>query len=319
MASHLATVRTGSPEEFVDALYARSEYWRANPGQWVFRGHGDATWPLLPSAFRDTALLMSPAGPMRRGTKLTVAAQVTAELHTLHMFLGRADAGGLPFAKYDDSLFNYSAYLGRWQPFFKRIEDDPTEWPLDDVLPNLALAQHYGISTRLIDWTTSATVAGYFAARHAAEAWHQAAKLGRKPSAEEFCLWALRTEFLDWAFDAKLAFASTVRVPRAHNENLHAQSGLFVKYTPHVHAPKGSDSFAPLPFDEMVSRIYDELVARKPDAVDAISPVLMKITTPLRFAPAVLRVLGEMGMNAAAIFPGYKGAADAVLERELWL
>lgn len=316
-AIHQIDVKT--PDEFVDLLNPRSEPWRDAPSSWVFRGQGDASWPLLPSAFRDNAILVDPnTHKMRRGPLRTVIEQARAEIRTLRMFLTQANSGGLPFAKYDETLFSKDAYFEEWVPFLKRLKDDPNLWPPDKVLPNLALAQHYGIPTRLLDWTSSALVAGYFAARTAAERVEQQ-NYSAHPngSSDRFCLWALRVSFLDWAGDLGHEFGSIVRVPSAPNPNLHAQAGVFVKYVP-MRIADDESLFVPRAFDEHIEHVHDELAAAHKEKIAAMSPILVKVVAPWSFGPEILRIMNDIGMNAATIFPGYEGAAEAVLERILW-
>ncbi len=310
-------VEAKSPEEFVDYLYARNGLWASRPADWIFRGQGDLRWPISPSVFRpDTVLYDTVTSRVKRGRAKTVLTQIDGERRLLRMFLLRADSAGLPLAKHDETLFDRDTYVDQWVPLWNRIKGGEFEqWPPTEIRPNLALAQHYGVPTRLLDFSTSATTAAHFAAKTAAI--HHA---GDKPDVDwkAFCVWALRTEFLDLVAELRTNYASTVRVPRAHNANLHAQSGLFVLYFPHHAVPKAADPFDPRPFDEITQAVFDNLHATNSSEVEACAPAMRRIIAPARFAGAVLRLLAELGVSAASIFPGYAGSAESVLDQRFW-
>lgn len=64
-------------------------------------------------------------------------------------------------------------------------------------------------------------------------------------------------------------------------------------------------------------RPYDELLTSEV-LMDSSGPVLYRFTFPGTEAPDLLRLLSYLGVDGSAIFPGHKGAAQAVSERLLW-
>ncbi|ASI90781.1 FRG domain-containing protein [Vibrio mediterranei] len=101
-------VRVKSFSELHDAL---SEYRKDN--RWVFRGHGDIGWELIPKAGRK------------------------------------------PYSEKDD-LDYFDAWKRRAVEFISG-EKPQNDWEW------LAIAQHHGLPTRLMDWTYNPLVAAYFA------------------------------------------------------------------------------------------------------------------------------------------------------------
>jgi type I restriction enzyme M protein len=104
----------GSISEFLAVAAAR--YFVEPRGRWVFRGHSDASFKLIPS-------------------------------------VGRASHTSRSRAKYEKSLFDIFSREARGY-----LPDLP-----DDKWERLALAQHHGLPTRLLDWTHNPLVALYFA------------------------------------------------------------------------------------------------------------------------------------------------------------
>src|SRR5205809_6804193 len=54
-ASVVQTRSYGSAQEYLEALHPLAD-WAPRDASWIFRGHGDAGWKLLPSAHRSQAL-----------------------------------------------------------------------------------------------------------------------------------------------------------------------------------------------------------------------------------------------------------------------
>jgi hypothetical protein len=121
----ITEIELQSWDEF-DELVRERRYRR-----WIYRGHTDSSYPLESSifrAFRETAELTKES----RG-KSKVISRISHERVSLNKFMATAK-------QYDVSL---------------PTDQDPLEW--------LAVMQHYGAPTRLLDFTFSAYVAAYFA------------------------------------------------------------------------------------------------------------------------------------------------------------
>ena len=170
----------------------------------------------------------------------------------------------------------------------------PTRWPQAEFLSLVAIAQHYGVKTRLLDWSWKLRVAAYIAARD----------VKMHGFTGKLAVWALWTDALDllWTKQVEDPDVELVRAPQAPNPNLAAQAGLFT-VARHVHENIGLESV-----------LGPKLLEGEGTLVGA----LRKYTLPASEAQGLMARLAWEGVHAATVFPGYAGVVEAQAEAEWW-
>ena len=151
--------RTG--EEVLENLRLSHENWNrghlsANWNLWVFRGESNSKWKLLPKFFRPGIQIDYRLSPPDRGTlqvEPNFGDQIIAEKRLFYDFYHRADSVGLQIPG-DSHFFR--------DPETRDSFIADNDWPQSRFLETLALAQHHGVPTRLIDFKYSPLVAAFF-------------------------------------------------------------------------------------------------------------------------------------------------------------
>lgn len=281
---------TETAEDFLDALTPHRDTGdflvRSEDEGWIYRGQGDAAWKLVPSAHRPHAFHKFDAFHVEPRT-LTPTDLMKEEDRWVKEFAGRVADKGLA-VPYD---------APELRDLGSSVEDyDGTDFPLLRDRGLYALAQHYGVPTRLLDWSHNARVAAYFAAHGAA----------RQPDpSKRFAVWALSRTFVDEQLLKCNPGAIVLTVPTVSNPNLHAQKGLFTL----VRFLQPSSDLPPT-LDDVIADF-----ALGPNQVH--SPKLIKVTAPHTIARQVMHYLHVEGWDTSSLHPGHASAAESLLERGL--
>jgi hypothetical protein len=162
----------------------------------------------------------------------------------------------------------------------------------------IALAQHYGLPTYLLDWTRHAAIAAYFAAS-------DTANLPGELDGE-LEVWALNTFVVTekshnpYGLIDGIPIGLDVSSPlRAGNPNLHAQGGVFT-FT------KNQDGTVSL-------RSADEVVCATAERNPSWAlPVMHRFRLPQREAGRLLWLLTFEPVTGGALFPGLSGVVRDV-------
>jgi hypothetical protein len=276
----------------LNLLSPRCEFWEGKAAEWIYRGQ-DGDYPLLPKAYRNEG---------EHYERLGFHVEEATHEKPLWSVLG---ATGQDFLKTFREILDRTGLpvpTEAPKPFNKEPETRTMDEPDRAVYPQLALAQHLGLPTPLLDWTHRAYVAAYFAVPKF------------DPKEKNVVVWALRTPFLKpkryystalyYSEDCSMALKTA---PRASNPNLHAQSGIFTV----IQGEK-----APTLDVETFVR---GLKSNEPDKYGLPPfPLLHKIVLPANYSGRLLKLLVDEGIDGAAMFPGYDGVARAMAERVIW-
>lgn len=243
----------------------------------IFRGQADATWGLLPSALRENSFYLS-----RAGTNFSEDV-VWNEIEIINSFVTYCDRIGIKIPG-DSQAFRQQhlnmLHQGKWV-------DKPSLWPNPEILDLLAMAQHHGVPTRLLDWTSQPYVALFFAISQSlsrTDDWTKETKLA---------LWALNT--------SRICRHPEIRIYRAAgaiSPHLAAQHGLFT-----IHQHRGG--YGRTITVEGLEELTDDL----PD------PVFYKYTLPINEVIKLYKLLEKAGYNAASIYPSADGVGKAVIDK----
>lgn len=237
--------------------------------RFIFRGQGDASWRLLPSAFRDGTILGYESQQFRRvsqGIPKRTWDQGNAELTATMEFLQLAVKVGLDIPVGHE-------WLRQWNPFHNRVGHDIgiNEWPPQGLYEALALAQHHGVPTRLLDFSYDPLVAAFFAAENPPQ------------QADRIAVWCVDIEAILASNPASRGI-EIVTVSKVLNRNLAAQKGLFL-------------------LDRTGNLWQNNLLDSSPGWHGLVRKYCLRVGE----STALLNLLSRLGVDRAHLMPSFEG------------
>ncbi|MEZ8197021.1 FRG domain-containing protein [Vibrio cortegadensis] len=289
-----------STEQFIAHILPTNPQWQPKRIQdieplgglgWIFRGQANSDWSLQPSAFRAEALRLYSNSWINGGTEgalhfFYLTSHLHAELHAVNTFLKMADNAGFTTPLSD----NLSVLIERFTAKLKENSapwkfNNSSSWDSQFVSPEFppkgtescfALAQHHGMPTRLLDWSSNPLIAAYFAAK---EVWD-----GRV-SSENMSLWCLNVA------NTPKDHVKIISPPRSSNDYQRSQKGFFTVDMNINNNFVNSGSFVPL--NSVISN-YEQ---------DSKKEALVKLILPSKFAKELLRKLYLMNITPCDLMP----------------
>ncbi|MGI9950601.1 FRG domain-containing protein [Vibrio hyugaensis] len=321
--------RFRNANNFIEALSPLREEFVDPVPQYIYRGQGNSKWQLLPSVFRENANLPYRGG--RKGPMITLGDQRQMEWELLVEFVKEANANG--FHLPDETVIYRMLDLKQHDEEFNKIRRHEVHWPSAEYLSILALAQHYELPTRLLDWSYSSYVATYFSAMQCLGV------LKRGEKVKNLSVFALNSNWSEFSYQSEIpqiqkelyehhkqgVTFQVVQSPTYFNAHLKAQKGVFTcqyefgNIKNYLTAPVCLREFIQGQTEkkqkELESKQGTGLAQLSQTIINFDGNVLYEYTLPASEAEEVLFLLDRLGINASTLFPTLSGCVKTIFER----
>lgn len=274
---------------------------------YVFRGHASNNWELVPSALRDSEMLRQYVIANTNSIPTNIFHQVVLEKSILEDFYKKANYNVLkvPEMSTEDKYY---------------IDDEGDEvdvpyWTRNGYLKLAALAQHYGLPTRLLDWTYELNTAIYFAVIGNIDK-------NNRSNGDFITIWAIdyrwfRPHTNNWSNEKlkfnQLSFESSEYY---NNKNLGAQKGLFSFWIPDMNV----NYIDKRPLDVLLNEAILELNSSPTRGIhNSKNNFLYRIDIHKCCLEDLYSYLSDTNSTASKQFPDYYGAVREINEDAIFL
>lgn len=270
----------------------------------IFRGVANSDFKLIPTLYRNSVT-----------NKLSDYSRNYNELSILRDFIKACD---LSATQIPNDSHKFRELINDDKLFYSAFSKHNSEWLAEDYFELTAFAQHYGVPTRLLDWSYHPLVSLYFASMGAIK-FVDESKQDFDLNNKYFSIWVYcpieitnpeRQKF----YNSEIKI---IDVPRSLNQHISFQQGCFV----HVRQENNSNSSLDFLFDEE-GEVKEPTVDKFLTLNNKLHKLgleynLLKINIPYKQAINVYEYCVAYNFNSATLFRGPHGVSQHVLETML--
>jgi len=269
---------------FLDPMYGKLDGY-----VWVFRGQANSEWSL------NSTLERSIIGK-ENSNKFTQEQIYWQEWIFIEEFIKSCEEIGLELPKKSDSLFNNAG----------------KSKGLNKFLHYMALGQHYGLPTRLLDWTKDRWIALYFALDI-----ENHLNYSRTGNLTLWCLARPNMELdIQYTIDTNKYTLKEYKPGFHGNRNAVAQKGIFTYIINHKYDIEGNWSVSRNLSEIPVEHLDLEYIAKngytETFGKDKDIDLLYKLNIPRKLAKEIERILSKNHISYKEIFPNYEGVCKTL-------